>query len=178
MTISLSLLQAEDAEDLFDFEVQNRQFFEQMVPGRGDDYYAWETFLERHRDLLNEQEDGLSQFYLVKDGTGKIAGRMNLIDIDKEKSVAEIGFRIGEAHVGKGIANSALKELLGAALPVKQIRAKTTTVNIASQKVLEKNGFIRIWNGDEEFEMNEQKMKFVHYLWEKEKRKKPKFHTT
>ena len=46
--------------------------------------------------------------------------------------------------------------------------AKTTTVNIASQKLLEKNGFIRIRTGDEEFEMNEQKMRFVYYVWEKQ----------
>ena len=168
MAISLSLLQEKDAAELFNFEVQNRWFFEKMVPSRGDDYYSWEIFLERHRDLLNEQEHGLSQFYLVKDGTGKIAGRMNLIDIDKENSKAEIGFRIGEAHVGKGIGNSALRLLLDAPLTVKRIAAKTTTVNIASQKVLEKNGFIRIGIDDEEFEMNAQKMKVVHYLWDKE----------
>ena len=168
MKISLSLLQESDAEELYEFEVQNRRFFEKMVPSRGDGYYTWETFVERHRDLLDEQANGLSQFYLVKDEEGKIAGRINLIDIDKENSVAEIGFRIGEVHVGKGIGKNALRLLLEAPLAVKQIAAKTTTVNIASQKVLEKSGFIRIGIGDEAFEMNEQMMKFVHYLWEKE----------
>lgn len=168
MAISLSLLQEADAHELYEFEVENRRFFEKMVPGRGDDYFVWETFIQRHQDLLHEQRSGLSLFYLIKDENGRIAGRMNLIDIDKENSVAEIGFRIGEEHVGKGIGNHALQQLLSLQLPVKQISAKATTVNIASQKLLEKNGFIRIGIGDEEFELNEQTMRFVHYLWEKE----------
>jgi len=46
-----------------------------------------------------------------------------------------------------------------------QIKAKTTTNNIASQKVLEKNGFKYIETSDEEFEMNGQKLKFMHYIW-------------
>lgn len=168
MAISLSLLQEADAQGLYEFEVGNRRFFEKMVPGRGDDYFVWETFIQRHRDLLQEQRSGQSLFYLIKDEYGRIAGRMNLIDIDKENGVAEIGFRIGEAQAGKGIGNQALQQLLSSPLPVKQISAKTTTVNIASQKLLEKNGFIRIGTGDEEFEMNEQKMRFVYHVWEKQ----------
>lgn len=167
MAVSLSLLQEADAQELYEFEIENRRFFERMVPGRGDDYFVLETFIQRHRDLLHEQQSGKSLFYLIKDEYGRIAGRMNLIDIDKENGVAEIGFRIGEAQAGKGIGNDALQLLLSLQLPVKQISAKTTTVNIASQKLLEKNGFIRIGSGDEEFEMNEQKMRFVHYVWEK-----------
>lgn len=50
-------------------------------------------------------------------------------------------------------------------LDIKQVRAKTTTNNIASQKVLEKNGFDYIETGDEEFEMNGQKLRFVNYTW-------------
>ena len=42
---------------------------------------------------------------------------------------------------------------------------KTTTNNIASQKVLNKNGFERIGTDNEEFEMNGQKINFVHYTW-------------
>lgn len=166
--ISIHLLQEKDAKELFEFEVQNRQFFEKMVPGRGEDYFVWETFMERHRELLNEQENGLSTFYLIRDANKAIAGRINLVDIDSGNSVADIGFRVGEAHVGKGVGHVALGLLLDLPLKVGQIRAKTTTVNMASQKLLEKNGFIQIEVSDEEFEMNAQKMKFVHYLWKKE----------
>ncbi|CAH2717350.1 hypothetical protein BACCIP111895_04542 [Neobacillus rhizosphaerae] len=52
-------------------------------------------------------------------------------------------------------------------LGIKQISAKTTTNNIASQKVLEKNGFKYIATGNEEFIMNGQLLSFVYYVWEK-----------
>lgn len=167
MEISLELLQDKDAQDLFDFESANRTFFEKMVPDRGNSYYEWETFMEGHLELLAEQAEGLCYFYLVKDVYGNIAGRVNLVDLDTEAATAEIGFRIGEAFVGKGIASSALKLLLSTETDLKQIHAKTTTVNKSSQKVLAKNGFINMGISEEEFELNGEWMKFVHYVWVK-----------
>ncbi|EIM07014.1 hypothetical protein A1A1_07529 [Planococcus antarcticus DSM 14505] len=50
---------------------------------------------------------------------------------------------------------------------MEKIYAKTTIVNIASQKVLRKIGSNQKGISDEEFEMNSQKMEFIHYSWEK-----------
>lgn len=169
MDITLELLKYEDAEDLFHFETGNRSFFEKMVPGRGDSYYTWEIFQERHRELLAEQASGLCCFYLVKDFEGNIAGRINLVDIAAAAGTAEIGFRMGENFGGKGLGSRALSLLLSTDSAVDKIHAKTTTVNKSSQRVLEKNGFIHMGISDEEFEMNGEKMKFVHYLWVRKK---------
>ena len=166
MEISINLLQEFDAEELFKFESKNRRFFEQMVPSRGDDYYNFEIFTLRHQELLREQEDGLSNFYLIKNNAEEIVGRVNLVDMDKINNIADIGFRVGAEYVGKGIGNRALNLLLKTDLSVRQIRGKTTTVNHASQKALEKNGFKKVDISEEEFELNGQKMRFVHYLWE------------
>jgi len=155
MEASITLLQEFDARELFKFELKNRQFFEQMVPNRGDDYYNFEIFTLRHQELLREQECGLSNFYLIKNNAGEIIGRINLVDMDKINSIAEIGFRVGADYTGKGIGNLALKLLLKTDLNVRQIRGKTTTVNFASQKVLEKNGFKQISISEEEFELND-----------------------
>ncbi|RLQ90562.1 GNAT family protein [Planomicrobium sp. Y74] len=165
MEISLSLLQESDAEELLEFERINRSFFEKMVPGRGDDYYQWAAFLERHRELLEEQERAVCRFYLVKDPDGNIAGRINLVDIDAAAGTAEVGFRLGENYGGKGLGSNALHLLLSTESDLKQIHAKTTTVNKSSQRVLEKNGFIHMGISDDEFEMNGEKMRFVRYLW-------------
>lgn len=165
MEISLGLLQENDAEELLKFERVNRFFFEKMVPGRGGDYYQWETFIQRHRELLEEQERGVCRFYLIKDPDGNIAGRINLVDIDEEAGMAEVGFRLGESYGGKGIGSNALNLLLSTESNLKRIHAKTTTVNKSSQKVLEKNGFIHMGISDDEFEMNGEKMRFVRYLW-------------
>ncbi|MDN3450692.1 GNAT family N-acetyltransferase [Planococcus sp. APC 3906] len=172
------MLQEVDAQDLFDFEIKNRGFFERMVPSRGDDYYIWESFIKRHQALLNEQQTGLSHFYLIKDTAGKIVGRINLVDIDITPGTAELGFRVGESFVGKGIGNKALSLLLNTDLDIKRITAKTTTVNKASQKVLQNNGFVQTAMDNEEFEMNGQKMKFIHYLWKKKNSTHKKHMTT
>ena len=167
MDIRLEPLRQEDAGRLYAFEAENRAFFETAVPGRGDDYYRYEVFLGRLGDLLEEQAAGASRFFLIKDEGNRILGRMNLTGIDAENGTAELGYRIGKAHGGKGVATLALLELLQLAggFGVRRILAKTTTANIGSSKVLEKNGFVHTGTDDREFVMNNQTMRFTHYEW-------------
>lgn len=112
MEISLEKLQRADAEKLYEFELENRDFFEKMVPSRGKDYYDFETFKIRNEALLDEQTKGQSYYYLIKNENGFILGRMNLVDIDKSRYLGYLGYRVGEAYTGKGIASKALKLLL------------------------------------------------------------------
>ena len=167
MEITLEPLQQADAKELYKFELENRDFFEKTVPSRGEDYYNWETFKIRHESLLDEQMKGQSYYYLIKNQNGLILGRINLVDIDQSLNLGYIGYRVGEAYTGKGIANNALKVLLRTMTnqDIKQIVAKTTTNNIASQKVLEKNGFKPLLTNLVESEMNETNQKFFNYLW-------------
>jgi len=166
LEISINSLQERDAEELFQFEKNNRLFFEQRVPSRGEDYYNFETFNIRYRELLAEQQENKSKFYLIKDHAGNIIGRINLVDIDITNDIAEVGYRVGEEYGGKGIGAKALKLLLETEISVNKIKAKTTTNNIASQKVLEKNGFKQVCISGDEFEMNGQKMRFIDYMLE------------
>ena len=165
MDIFIEKLHVTDAENLYNFELENRNFFEEMVPTRGDAYYNPETFKKRHETLLEEQVIGGSCFYLIKDQDSSIVGRINLVDIDESDKIGYLGYRVGQAYTGKGIAYKALKLLVETVTggAVKQIKAKTTTNNIASQRVLEKNGFEKIGTSGEEFEMNDQSLKFVYY---------------
>jgi len=58
---------------------------------------------------------------------------------------AEIGYWIGEEHWGKGIVTFAIKEMLKygfETFDIKRIFARTTHTNLASQRVLQKSGFI------------------------------------
>lgn len=167
MEISIICLQERDAEELFEFEKNNRLFFEQMVPGRGEDYYNFETFKIRHRELLTEQQENKSKFYLIRDNSGSIVGRINLVDMDTTNEIAEVGYRVGQEYGGKGIAARALKLLLETEIRVKKIKAKTTTNNIASQRVLEKNGFKQLSISDNKFEMNGKKLQFIDYMLER-----------
>jgi [ribosomal protein S5]-alanine N-acetyltransferase len=157
--IYLDQLNVNDAETLFHFETTNRSFFETMVPSRGEEYYLFEHFQTVLSELLKEQTEGKSYFFLIKDESDTIVGRMNLVDIDYEKRTGNVGYRIGENYLKKGIASKALKLLLKEALNlhINEINAMTTHNNIASQKVLEKNGFI----------LNNETTDpdFVHFSW-------------
>lgn len=168
VNISIAKLQKVDAEALYQFEHENRSFFEKMVPSRGNDYYIREIFNQRHTQLLEEQRMESCYFYLIKNKLGTIVGRINLVDIDKTLKIGHLGYRVGKIHTGKGIASRAVKLLLDEITMhhIHLVRAKTTTTNLASQKVLENNGFTRLGSSNETFELNGEKLKFVDYEWD------------
>lgn len=60
MDIFIEKLNRIDEENLYKFELENRNFFEELVPTRGDDYYKPEVFKIRHETLLEEQAEGIS----------------------------------------------------------------------------------------------------------------------
>lgn len=125
-------------------------------------------FEQLHLNLLNEQNTGNAIFYLMKNEEESIVGRLNLIDMDKTNKTGHLGYRVGKNYIGQGIASQAVKLLLKAApdLNIRQIQAKTTETNQASQKVLEKSGFSQVEEMDEEIDFNGEQVKFVHYIWE------------
>ena len=108
---------------------------------------------------------GISLFYLIKNQEGEILGRINVVDLNGTNKTGHLGSRVGQVYTGKGVANQALKLLMKtlAETEIKQIEAKTTTNNIPSQKVLEKNGFKRVSGNNEEFEIEGEKLSFLHY---------------
>ncbi|MEI5907877.1 GNAT family N-acetyltransferase [Bacillus spongiae] len=166
MDIYIDRLTARDTEELYTFECLNRSFFEELVPSRGEDYYQYQNFKIRHTELLAEQEKNSSYFFLIKNNTDKIVGRMNLVDIDQHKNEASVGYRIGKEFTGKGVASKALQLLVEQIRnsSIEKVKAKTTTNNISSQKVLEKNGFNYLRLSDETIEWNGQNVKLKYYV--------------
>ncbi|QNR21105.1 GNAT family N-acetyltransferase [Exiguobacterium sp. Helios] len=164
MKIQLKACTALDAEELYVFELENRLYFEQSIPSRGEDYYLPEIFKQRHASLLQEQRDGTSFFYLIKDEGGEIMGRINLVNRDVTTKRAELGYRIGQNHTGKGIAKEAVRLLIGQCrkLDIKEIQAKTTDGNIASRKILTGNGFQQESKAVE-VELNGQRMMLIQF---------------
>ncbi len=166
--IIINKIKYTDAHALFEFEKTNQTFFELMVPPRDGEYYNYQHFKKIHQSLLNEQENGLSYFFLIRDLTDSIVGRINLVDINQEERIGHLGYRIGQDHVGKGIASQAVSLLIKEAkqLGINCIKAKTTSNNIASQKVMEKNHFTYLSADQCFFEMNGEQVYFVYYQWD------------
>lgn len=143
--IIIKLLEESDAQDLFIFELENRVFFERIGLARRDSYYELNNFDSIIKQLVKEQEKGLIYMYLIKDYFGKVIGRVNLVSIVRGSfNKAELGYRIGEKHQGKGYATNAVKLILDEAVnnhKLHRIEAGTSPDNIGSQIVLIKNGF-------------------------------------
>lgn len=163
MEISLRPLSEELFEQLYAFEKLNRRYFEQSVPGRGDAYYEYQNFVIRNDVLVKSQNNGVDFFYLIMNTSDEITGRINLTKIDRH--VSEIGYRIGEQYTGKGIAKSAVLQLITAAeeKALQQINAQTTLSNIGSQKVLTHAGFKHIKTGDKEEILPGKIDQFLYY---------------
>ena len=163
MTIQLTALRKADEEALLAFETENRAYFERSVPGRGEAYYDPETFAVRHQALLDEQDRGEGYFFLIRNGEGVIIGRINAFDL--EMDTCSVGYRVGEAHAGKGVAKEAMRQFLIYLCEhrFREVYAKTVANNIASQRILQKNGFKKTGTGDEGGLLNGAYSVFVYF---------------
>ena len=143
--ISIKLLEESDAQELLTFELKNREFYERVGFPRGENYYELNNFNTMIKEIIEEQEKGLVYMYLVKNHTGMILGRINLLSIVRGIfNKANLGYRMGEEHQGKGYATRAVKLILDKAVnkhKLHRIEAGTSPDNIGSQIVLIKNGF-------------------------------------
>lgn len=132
-------LAPEHRDAVLEFETVNRAYFAAAVPDRGDEFFA--GYPARHAALLAMQEAGTDFFHLVLTDEGAIAGRVNLVEV--EDGEAELGYRIGWAYAGCGVATEAVRQVCALAhqYGLTRLRAGTAADNHASQKVLLRNGF-------------------------------------
>ncbi|MGE8207648.1 GNAT family N-acetyltransferase [Heyndrickxia sp. NPDC080065] len=169
MELLVEKLSKSDANVLFEFERENKDFFEKSVPPRSNDYYDFNKFLIILDSLIDEQNKGDSYFYLIKNVEGSILGRINIVDIDRTNGHGYLGYRIGSSYTRKGIASQALnilKEMLIREKSITQLSAKTTTDNVGSQKVLEKNGFKVVNPHNHSInEIDDENYDFIYYHW-------------
>lgn len=136
----LQRLTSDHLQALLAFELENRAYFARSVTDRGDEYF--ETFAERLRALLDEQDTDTCVFFVLVGHDGSIIGRFNLYDL--HDGTAEVGYRIAERVAGRGVATEALSDLCCKAAhdhSLQTLTAGTATGNVASQRVLEKAGF-------------------------------------
>jgi ribosomal-protein-alanine N-acetyltransferase len=123
------------------FEQCNRAYFGEFISDRGDDFFA--QFAERYRALLADQERGAHALYVLVDEHHEVVGRFNLYDL--AHGTAEVGYRLAQRVAGRGVATAALRDLCRIARErhgLGTLRAATSTENVASQRVLEKAGFV------------------------------------
>lgn len=143
INITVRLLQIEDTDALLDFETTNRAWFEQWVPPRPAGYFTRETLLKINEDLVAEATAGTAYMHLILNPEGRIIGRINLTDIDRETATANLGYRVAQDMTGNGVAVKALRiiENLAQDYGFETLQATCLATNPASAAVLDNRGF-------------------------------------
>lgn len=141
-----------DAVDLLEFECLNRVYFERYINSRGDAFYQLGEVRKALGKACQDRDAGTAYAYLVRIG-GEIAGRLNLTEVERSHFYsARLGYRIGEAWAGRGVATAAVAQGLDVALDELQlwrVEATAAAFNVGSVRVLEKNGFTRFGRAEQ-----------------------------
>ena len=145
-TFTIRTLRPDDAAPLLAFEQANRAWFERHIDRRPDDFYSADGIQAHIAQFLDEHAQGRMHPCVIVDEQGELIGRANLKDIDGQAQTAEVGYRIGEQHAGKGLATAALHHLIALAQDEWQLAslcAYAIDGNAASIRVLERCGFVQ-----------------------------------
>lgn len=138
-TFKLTPIHVDHVPALLRFERGNADYFAQYVPPRPLKMLTDQGMLDAVNVLCHEAETGQGAYFVVLE-QDEVIGRINLI-YDGER--ADIGYRVGEGHAGKGLATQmvqqALDKLKEDGFDVATAHALST--NAGSVRVLEKCGF-------------------------------------
>ena len=144
MDVFLHVLHPSDASALLEFEVENREWFEQFVPARDDGFYSIAGVTEQVTSFLIEYDNGEMIPMLIKNANSTICGRINVRDIDQNAGSGELGYRVGRPFASKGIASNAVRKLLiylAEHSSLKYVDAYALVGNVGSNKILSNTGF-------------------------------------
>jgi ribosomal-protein-alanine N-acetyltransferase len=144
--MNIRTLQADDAERLLAFELENRAWFEQHVEARGDAFYTPDGVAAHIADYLRDYAAGVMHPCVLIDDDGAVIGRANLRRIDKTAGSGEVGYRIAHSHARKGLASGALEHLQQLARErygLRMLNAWIAEENLGSRRVMEKCHFSR-----------------------------------
>lgn len=141
------LVTLDDAPALAELLRINHDFLAPWSPIRDDDYYTVEGQRRAIEDALARHAQGTALPHGIVDETGAIVGRITLNGIVRGPFLScSVGYWVGEAHNGRGFATAAVREMKRIAfddLGLHRVQAETLLHNVKSQRILERNGFVR-----------------------------------
>ena len=144
---STRLLALEDTSILLDIAREDRDFLAPWEPPRDERWLTEAGQLEEVRARLEQYRLGLALPHVVLDDAGEVVGRITLNNIVRGAfQSCSVGYWIRSAANGRGHATSAVRTMLQTAfgeLGLHRVEAGTLVHNVASQRVLERNGFTR-----------------------------------
>lgn len=139
------LLSVDDAEEMLAVLLDDREFLGNSGPQRSEDFFTVAAQREGlERSLQAHGREAMVPLAIL-DEQGRIIGRININNITRGAAQsATVGFWVGQAHNGRGVASRALAdavEIVFTDLRLHRLQADTRLENTASQRVLARNGF-------------------------------------
>ncbi len=144
--MNFRILQKSDVDKLFQFELDNRRWFEKHIAARESDFYS-KFKVEKYIIACLAEFHTQVMYPAIIEVDDVIIARVNFRNINLEKKTADIGYRVAESESGKGVASFAVSEMLEIAeknFCLKNIKSYVSATNIASQRVLEKYAFKQV----------------------------------
>jgi ribosomal-protein-alanine N-acetyltransferase len=140
----LRLLEPGDAPALLDAYLRNREHLNPFEPVRPDSFWTLDGQKSRLDDLIQRQASGtVLAATMLRDG--RILGCATLDTIVRGALCsASVGYWVDAREVKQGLAGAAVAALCRIAdeeLALHRLSASTSPTNLASQRVLVKNGF-------------------------------------
>lgn len=129
------------ANSLLAFELENRDFFEDLISPRDTNFFSESGISEHINDLLDEDYQHKACSFVLTENKSIIA-RANIKNIKADGS-AEIGYRVAKVASGKGVGSFCVQHLVSfcQSLKLEKINALVMNNNPASERVLLKNKF-------------------------------------
>jgi [ribosomal protein S5]-alanine N-acetyltransferase len=138
--VDIRPLAVTDARTLAQLYTENREFLAPLEPLRPEAFY---TFEGQRRHIAQ-----LTDYPFVIVVGGRIVGAINLSNVVRGAfQSCNVGYWVAEEYNGRGHATAALGLVCERAfgeLGLHRVEAGTLLHNTASQRVIEKNGFVRI----------------------------------
>jgi [ribosomal protein S5]-alanine N-acetyltransferase len=141
------LIGVDDAAALAQLVRDNREFLEPWDPRHEDGYFTEAGQRAVIQEALRSHEEGTALPHVILDPSGAVVGRITLSGIVRGAfQSCSVGYWVSASHNGRGLATAAVREITRIAfddLKLHRIQAGTLVHNVASQRVLERNGFVR-----------------------------------
>ncbi|WP_142829849.1 GNAT family N-acetyltransferase [Planococcus soli] len=147
-TCYLRSLTVDDAEEMMELLLRNRDYWSVYEPRHRDSYFSAAVQREKIRESIYQaRENREYSVGIFEYGTKKLIGHISVYSVKRMPFLsALVGYSIDEAYIGKGIATEAVKLMTVFGfeeLRLHRMEAYVSPENEGSIRVLEKTGFRR-----------------------------------
>lgn len=141
----LRLLTIDDVPEMTSLLRDQSSHLEPWEPRRGPEYFTEAVQRDLAEQTLEDFEAGTRVPFLICDENGALVGVLNLNGIVRGAfQSCAMGYWVRSDRAGRGYATEAVKEAVKFAfteLDLHRVQAETLAENVASQRVLARNGF-------------------------------------